>query len=270
MRRARRLRRRHLLLGAVLGIGAAVTAWAWPPAPPSGALRGAPHPDGIWIATFNMNFERLDPDTVAAVAALEADVVFLQETHAGWQAQLAALTSHPHQRFLDAPAEGGMGVISRFPLGPLVVSAPAEARFPATCLDVETPRGTLSALHLHLLPPLSADGSLLVGYHTTPAQRLAELEAHLGCGSGQHDLVLGDLNEGEGPTTARLAAAGFAEVQRALGPPEPTWRWETGLVPLRGRPDHIFTGPRLHVAAAQVVLDSGASDHHPLRAQVVW
>jgi len=264
------VRRRYLLLGALIGLGAcgAELAGVFWTAPPSGVLRGVPDPDGLWVATFNMNFERVDASTVAAVAALEADVIFLQETHADWQAQLSSLSSHPHQRFVSAPAEGGLGVVSRLPLGEVVVSSPPGVRFPGACLDVETPQGRLSVLHLHLLPPLSDSGSLLVGYLSTPEGRLAELVAHLGCGGGGHDLVLGDLNEGEGLTTARLAAEGFTEAQRAIGPPEPTWGWDAGPGTLRGRPDHVFVGPRLEATAAQVVLRGGASDHHPLRVQV--
>jgi endonuclease/exonuclease/phosphatase (EEP) superfamily protein YafD len=263
------MRRRHLLLGAALLFGLSI-ALAWPLPPPSHALRGTPTEDGLWVATFNMNFERLDPATVAAITRIEADVIFLQETHADWQAQLSALSSHPHQHFIPAPAEGGLGVVSRHPIDLVSTSSPEGVRFPGACLDIEAPQGRLSVLHLHLLPPLSDSGSLAVGYWTTPQNRLTELKSHLRCGGGDFDLVLGDLNEGDGPSIDHLSAAGFVESQRALKPVESTWRWETGLGTLRGRPDHIFVGPRLRATAAQVISDSGASDHHPLRVQVSW
>ena len=270
------IRRRYLLgLGLLAGLAAGAVWLVLPSPPPSGRLRGTPRPDGLWVATFNLNFERPDAATVAAVAALDADVVFLQETHADWEARLTAglpPDRWPHRRFLHAPAEGGMAILSRYPLSNVAQSHAPGGRFPAACLTVTAPQGPLSALHLHLHPPLSEEGSLLTGYFSTPPRRRAEVEAHLqGCGGrgGRFDLVLGDLNEGEGPSTAWLATvAGLTEAQPRLPPVEPTWRWETAVSTLRGRPDHVFVGAGLHIAAVQVVLDSGASDHHPLRVQV--
>ena len=232
---------------------------------PTGERRGRPSPGGLWVATFNLNYELVDPATARALDAVEADVRFVQESHPAWEALLPA---SEHRFFLEHPAEGGMGVLSRLPVH-IELSDPEGVHFPASCVVVETADGPLRVLHLHLLPPLSEDGSLLEGYFTTPPARLDELRAHLAqCPAP--DLVLGDLNEGDGPSTRHLEELGFVEAQRAVGEPDSTWSWPVGPLTLRGRPDHIFVGPRLEVRATQVHLERGASDHHPLRAQVVW
>lgn len=258
-----RVRRRYRLL-MVGGLGLVGLGVAWQPdGPPTGVQRGEPVGDGLWVGTFNVNFEYVDPSTAAVVEG--ADVWFLQETHAAWE---ALLPEAPYRSFTRHEREGGMGVLSRFPVL-AVPSAPAGVHFPGSCVEVDTPGGLLRVLHLHLLPPLSEDGGLLEGYLATPPARLAELDAHLvACPSP--DLVLGDLNEGDGPSTARLAELGFVESQVALGAPDTTWSWSTTLGTLRGRPDHVFVGPRLRLYAVQVGLERGASDHHPLRAQVGW
>lgn len=268
----RRIRKRHIL--AACGCAAAVwCVWSLlSDSPPSGALRGSPEPDGTWVATFNVNFERVSPETVSALLALDADVVFLQETHGDWRSiieQSPLVLAYPHRFFLDRPSEGGMGVLSRHPLRDVSVSEPSVVQFPAVCLRVDTPTGALAVLSLHLLPPLDEQGSLWWGYWTTPPQRLAELEHHLSCGGlGPFDLIVGDLNEGEGPTLSALEDAGFVESQRVHSPPEPTWHWDVGALVLRGRPDHILVSDALRVAAVQVVTAQGASDHAPLRVQV--
>ena len=261
-------KRWFILVGAAIGAAGLVAAWPTPP--PSGGIRGIPRGGALWLATYNLNFERPDFGTVSAVAALDADLIFLQETHPQWASMLADRLgdAYPFRRFVDDAAAGGLGVLSRYPVDSLEISAPQQAKFPAACMRFTTPLGEFSVLHLHLLPPLSESGSLLRGYFSTPPQRLRELEEHLRCGDGRFDVVLGDLNEGAGPTTEHLAASGFLEAQRAFGPVEPTWSWELPLGVIRGRPDHIFVAEGLEVAAVQVVLSKGASDHHPLVAQV--
>ena len=129
------------------------------------------------------------------------------------------------------------------------------------------PGGSLDVLHVHLHPPLE-DGSLVVGYFTTGGRRGAEIRDHLRCFDGPPDLVLGDFNEEAGEAVSHLEALGLRQAQRALGPPERTWTWDTGATELEGRPDHVFFGPGLSLRAVQV-MRRGGSDHRPLRAAFV-
>jgi endonuclease/exonuclease/phosphatase (EEP) superfamily protein YafD len=228
----------------------------------------APIPSGprLTVLTYNVNFEQYDPATVAAIATADADLVVLQETNARWEAEVRRTLAdrYPTIRFEAHEPDGGMGVLSRFPVTPIAWRPSPVGKFPAWCLAVETPHGPLNVLALHLHPPLDEEGSLLAGYFTTSGARLTELTDHLGCFAGPPDLALGDLNEGEGDAVDLLVARGLSDAAEALPPAVRTWRWDTPIWELEGRPDHVFHGPGWAPAAVDV-LELGASDHRPLR-----
>lgn len=250
------VRRAALLCVLVVGCGS-------DPAPRApGQLRGSPSDDALWVATYNVNFERPSDVTVAAIAAADADVVFLQETHEAWEQAIDEALDYPHVEFRHDQAEGGMAILSRYPFEIRRHGRAPQSAFPSTRLVAHTPLGELDVLHVHLHPPLDEDGSLVVGYFTTSTRRYDELVHQLGARTP--DLVLGDFNEGEGPAIEHLESLSMAQAQTTLGPPERTWTWDAGATELEGRPDHVFAGRALRVTGVQVLL-RGDSDHRPLR-----
>lgn len=232
---------------------------------PSGAPAARGPVPGLSILTYNVNFEQFSARTLAAIAEARADVVFLQEVTPGFEPALRAALAAEYATVLVRPAsnEGGMAVLSRFPVEEVAVMDSPVGRFPAWCLRVDTPLGPIDALHAHLHPPLDENG-LLTCYFTTSEARAAEVEAYLGCFGGAPDLVLGDLNEEAGAAVDRIVAAGLRDAASAFPPPRRTWTWPTPLGELEGRPDHVFVGPGWR-AREVAVLESGGSDHGPLR-----
>lgn len=259
------------MVGAALAALALLVAWVLAvDADPSGALRGERRDGGLWVLTYNVNFERPSEETVAAIVDADADLVFLQETHEGWRAMLdeALGERYPHALYRHADAEGGLAVLSRYPLLQRAHGRAPGAPFPAWSGTVETPLGELLVLHVHLHPPLDEEGSLLTGYFTTSEARLDELAHHIESLEAPPDLVLGDFNEAEGSAVTHLVELGLREAQAAHPPVERTWTWETSLGEMTGRPDHIFVDRRFDVAAVQM-MEQGASDHRPLRVQLL-
>ena len=103
-----------------------------------------------------------DAATVRVAASLKVDILALQETNDAWQGALEdALTELPHCRF-HAPKKflpGGLGACSRYPiLEDELVESPV-GWFPAQRVVLDTPRGKVEVLNVHLKPPIaSPDG----------------------------------------------------------------------------------------------------------------
>lgn len=234
----------------------------------TGATRGADRGATLTVVTYNVCFERPDPATADAIAELDADIVFLQETNAVWKALLEERLAerYPVRLFHEHDPDGGMAVLSRHPvLSERVQPSPAEA-FPAWCLRLSTPEGSVDVLSVHLHPPLQ-DDSLVAGYFLTGDDRHREIVAHLQCFDGPPDLAVGDFNEEEGDAVSHLEQLGMQQSQLAHPPAERTWRWPTPYGELSGRPDHVFVGPDWTVDRVAVPL-VGASDHWPVLAAV--
>ncbi len=240
----------------------ALTAFACSasPNPLPRAAAGAP---AISILTYNVNFEQFTLDTVDAVLSADADVVALQETHAQWEAAFRErAVAYPFIEFRDHGPDGGMGILSRFPVTTAGWLASPVDRFPAWGLVLETPIGALDALLVHLHPPLDEHG-LFTGYFTTGGQRVAEIEAHLTRFDRAPDLLVGDFNEGEGGAIDRIEAAGLRDAAFAFPPAIRTWSWTTQFGEREGRPDHVFHSPDLAPVSVEV-MEAGGSDHRPL------
>lgn len=254
---------------ALLALAFLSTAAACGEAPTIGRRRGTPDPDGLWVLTYNVNFERPSESTVEAIASADADLVFLQETHARWERSIRERLGdrYPHIVFHHEPAEGGLAILSRHAFEEVEHGRSPEGAFPTWAVRVSTPLGDLDVLHVHLHPPLDEDGRLITGYFTTGPTRQRELAHHLDAFDDPPDLVLGDFNEAEGEAVRNLEALGLREAQAIFPPVERTWTWRTGGTEISGRPDHIFVGGDLRVTAVQV-MEEGASDHRPFRARI--
>ena len=222
------------------------------------------------IATYNLNFGLGgDPDGLAAIDQLGADVVLLQESNDAWQAALDHDGRYPYRRF-GAP-EGwpasGLGVLSRFPIEQVDQLPATAGPFFAWRIVVRTPGGPVQVLDVHLRPPISDRGSWVVGYFTTPAVRAREIADRLAVlDPALPAIVAGDFNETlDGRAIGVLRDRGFSD---AVGRPgEPTWHWPLGAIELRQDFDHIFTDAHFHALASGIV-HAGRSDHWPVWADL--
>jgi endonuclease/exonuclease/phosphatase family metal-dependent hydrolase len=215
------------------------------------------------VATYNVNFGRPGhPRTVAAIRALGADALFLQETSPAWERALGADLGYPDVRFRHwRPGRaGGHGLLARWPVvADEVLDAPT-GWFPAWRVELAAPAGRLQVLAVHLRPFFSLGRGFHRSLLSTHAVRRDEMATYLGrLDPALPTLILGDFNETAGPALELLGARGF----RSPPPPGPTWRfarWRRAF-------DHIFAGPGVEVSRAEVVA-AGASDHLPLVAEI--
>lgn len=226
--------------------------------------------DGVVVGSYNVNFGISgDADTLDAAAALDADILVIQELTPAWAEALADRFAPdlPHQLFLpDTRGAGGLAILSRWPVAQhAFVGSPVDW-FPGWVLHVQTPHGPLQVLTVHLKPPVADTGGFVVGAFTTGDDRLAELQAYVDVlAPDMPTVVAGDFNERTGPAISLLEDLGYTQAI----PPGDTWRWPTPVLTLRNQLDHLFISPGLH-ARDGAVLDLGRSDHLPIRATVCW
>jgi endonuclease/exonuclease/phosphatase (EEP) superfamily protein YafD len=219
------------------------------------------------VLSFNVNWARAgDARSVQAVREADADLVFLQETNAAWQAALepALAGVYPHRAFRHCDRAGGLAVLSRHPFEDLDYLPPAPgAWWPAWRLLFETPLGRVQALHLHLYPAMEESGrTSLRGWLGSRAVRLREVQQHAASlVPGLPTLVVGDLNENlHGRALGYLRGRGL---RTALAPGHRTWRWRTRLGTVRLQLDHVVHCARLRPLRVEVP-EWGGSDHLPV------
>jgi endonuclease/exonuclease/phosphatase (EEP) superfamily protein YafD len=238
-----------------------------PPAPAA----PAPIPDGprFTIATYNVYADAPgDPATIDAIRRTDADVVFLQETTAAWEAPLrrALGRAYPHAAFRAARDRfGGLAVLSRVPFDEGAVLRPDAGPFPAWLVEVESPLGRLAILNLHLFPPVRwRERGWLRAYLDSQVVHVREVAGFLSALAPRTPaLIVGDLNEAAGGDAVRtLEAAGY---RGALDPSVPTWRWTTDHGPVALQLDHILHTAELALVTARVI-EAGRSDHLPVVA----
>jgi len=236
----------------------------------------APERSGVLrVMSYNVNFGIAgDRAGVTAVADAAADVVFLQETNAEWEAAFTRglARRYPHRRFtppVDWPA-GGMGVLSRFPIVDLEELPPAGGPFFAWRVVLDTNVGRVQVLNVHLRPPMSDGGSWVVGYFSTRESRLREIEAHArSLAPSLPTLVVGDFNEeADGLAVQALAKRGFIDAIATLHGNTPTWHWPLKGITLTFQLDHLMHDARL-VATTSTIVRAGRSDHFPIWADFV-
>ena len=118
-----------------------------------------------------------------------------------------------------------------------------------------------------LRPPVSDRGSWVSGYLTTRDDRKQEMERFYAAREPQLPmLVVGDFNDGENSRVVQwLEDRGMVNALRQFDRYNPTWKWQTSVVTLKRRMDHILYSAELDCTAAQVI-PAGASDHYPVAA----
>lgn len=236
-------------------------------------LPGLGAPDArLRVMSYNLNFGlRGDPSNLRAIADSDADLVLLQETTSEWAAAIGEDLddAYPHRRFTpteDWPA-GGMGVISKSPLVSVTVVPNPVGPFFAHRIVVDSALGRIQVLDVHLRPPMSDEGSWVVGFFSTREVRKREIE-HLivGLDPALPTLIVGDFNEeGDGLALQHLASLGYADAVATYAGTAPTWSWKVGTMTLRFQLDHLLHDRRLAPITARVV-EAGRSDHKPVWA----
>jgi endonuclease/exonuclease/phosphatase (EEP) superfamily protein YafD len=229
------------------------------------------------LASYNVNYGTATPrgadaETLAVLEKLDADVVLLQETNEDWEREITRAVGHvyPHRRFHDPGryVAGGIATLSRHPiLAEQLLPSPVDW-FPAQHVVVDLPSGAAQILNLHLRPAISDGGSWVSGYFTTGHYRTKELERYLPALSPELPAIVGgDLNEEDrGGALGLLADRGLVNALPAVGSSATTWRWRAYGIDLAMRLDHVlYEEGALELVSAEV-LESGRSDHLPVRA----
>lgn len=260
-----------LSLTVILGVAIADRLVSGGPALP--LEPAAPGAERLKVLTYNVNFGIAgDAETLQAIERSGADLVFLQETTPDWHDAITHALGgrYPHMAEMRAPAAGGQMILSRWPFEVKETTKSPVRWFPATRLVAETPLGNVQVLNVHLHPPVSKNGSWVLGYFTTGADRLAEIEAFAkNLDPRLPTLVVGDFNEGGGGNAVRFLEERGARdaVSDHLGR-RATWRWPFGAVTLRLQLDHVLYRGALRPVDVEV-REEGNSDHLPVAVTFV-
>ena len=228
----------------------------------------------LTVATYNINFGNgHTAPTIDVIAALDADIILLQETTEASEAAIRARLSDAYEdiRFHHCCRAGGLGVLSRFPIFDAEIIEPDVGFFPAWWLRAQTPAGPLVLVDVHLRPPISDGGSWVVGFFSTQPIRAREI-GNLWVDVPKDDpvIVAGDFNEETtGGVVKLLESEGLTDALPQFAPKQPTWHWPVGAVDLRMQLDHVTYGEPL-VATDARVIDGGASDHQPVIVTFRW
>src|SRR5215831_11169826 len=103
--------------------------------PPARAARAPRAQAALRVMTYNVNFGIPgDGPTLAAIESGKADVVFLQEINRPWEQALRTHfgPAYPHMTFYPRGGAGGIGLMSRLPIGGKQLIAPeGDGWFPA-------------------------------------------------------------------------------------------------------------------------------------------
>jgi endonuclease/exonuclease/phosphatase family metal-dependent hydrolase len=235
-------------------------------------VRQAQEPDGphLRVMTYNVNYGLPPQWGIEVIEKADADVVCLQETTPFWERSLRERLAqrYPHMLFRHESAAGGMAILSRQPIEEVFYDQPPGGWFHGWAVTTGTALGLVQLLNVHLHPPLNEHGSASpVAYLQTPQTRRGEIEfLHQKLDSTLPTIVLGDFNENDtGDALRYLSEQGLANCLGQFDRRTNTWRWQTSVLSLTGRYDHILYSPQLKCFSAKVVAE-GSSDHLPVMA----
>lgn len=209
---------------------------------------------GLQVVTANVHSDNPDPvGAIAALVAMDADVVAVLEPTMDWEGPLGALRAvYPQHREILRGDNFGIALYAR--RGRITTWWPDGVEVPGLLLANDG----IELLAVHPPPPFSP------AYHAAWQGELAAISAW--AASRPAAVVIGDLNAT--PWCGgfrRLCADGGLAGQGGLAMWVPTWMWPT---PLAAPIDHVLAGPALRVSGHRVGPDIG-SDHRPVRARIV-
>ncbi len=249
-------RRWAALAGGLLAWHAAWAAPAWwPQAPAAGSG------PGLRIAAANVLAFRADSaEAVAALRAMDAEVLAVLECTPAWERRLRAefARSHPHQLGEARDDAFGILLLSRWPLADAAVIS-LDGVTPSILAEVHRPDLRLRVLATHPPPPMRA---AVAGIHR---RHLRAIPALLASSTGPV-AVIGDLNATPTSSAFRrlLADAALRDSRRGHGHGA-TWPAALGAfgIPI----DHILL--RRAAARTRGTAAIPGSDHRAVWAEVV-
>ncbi len=250
-------RPRISLLAVALAVFNAIPLMQRAQAVPSGGACAGPR---FSVVTANVQYSNADRRRFLEwLASNPADLVVVQELTSAWAGDLARLSAYPYRVLLPREDAYGIGVLSRWPLGPVGPRDFAGDGLPSLAGSVQIADRQVRFLALHTRWPVTP-GLARARDHSLVAA--AEL---LATGEGPA-LVLGDLNATPfSPVYADfLQASGMRDAANGSRW-QPTWL--AGFWPLALRIDHVFISPGLCVGGTDVGPAVG-SDHRPLTARL--
>jgi endonuclease/exonuclease/phosphatase (EEP) superfamily protein YafD len=215
----------------------------------------------VRVLLINVNTANGDPARVlAAVRALDPDLLLVQEISTRWVAALQALEdAYPHTLLAPRADNFGIGLYSRLPLRTPHLASFGSAEVPSVVAGVEAGGGArFTLVGTHPLPPVNR------AYAAWRDEQLALVATDVArrAAGGESVVVLGDLNVT--PWSARFRAflrqAPVRDSARGFGV-QPTWPVQIPVlyIPL----DHCLHTPDL-VTRRRVIGPAVGSDHRPL------
>jgi endonuclease/exonuclease/phosphatase (EEP) superfamily protein YafD len=194
-----------------------------PPPDPAPIAADAASQTTVRVASYNVNVALPRESSAAAIEAIDADIVLLQEVGRDWQAILEKrFAAYPHVSIdrWDRQRWGGLAVLSRYPFRDAELLPPRRGPFPAWRAVFATPLGDIEILNVHLYPPirLSRKSGWLDAYREGQVIHVDELESFFGALGDGPALIAGDLNEDSfGAGVRWLGERGFTRSARRPG-----------------------------------------------------
>jgi endonuclease/exonuclease/phosphatase (EEP) superfamily protein YafD len=231
-------------------------------------IAGAPH---FRLMTYNVNWGGPSPQlAVELIRREKPDIVCLQETTSEWEKYLRATLApdYPHMSFRSSAgrAGGGLGFLSKAPPTEIAYVPSDTGWFDGWIMAFSTDAGPVQVLNVHLRPPVSDRGSFGVsGYLFTDDDRQGEIKRFYAARRTDMPIIVaGDFNDSETSGVLRwLKSNGLQNALPEFDRSTPTWQWQTSLITLRRRMDHIVYPSELYCYEARVIR-GGASDHYPV------
>lgn len=191
-----------------------------------------------------------------SIRTANPDLLLLEEVTPKWAAELAVLENDYKYRIAE-PQEGCFGImlLSKYPLKNGRVVEIGSAGVPSITADVYFPRGEVSIVGTHPVPPVGGE------YSTHRNNQLAALPAIVKAQKNPA-LLMGDLNTTPwSPHFTRLVRdSGLKNSMKGFGF-QPTWPANLSLmrIPL----DHVLHSPEITIHNRMIGGDVG-SDHFPV------
>ena len=189
-----------------------------------------------------------------AIQTADPDLLLLEEVTPKWAAELSVL-EYPYR--LAEPQEGCFGImlLSKHPLSKTNVVFVGTAGVPTMVADVHLPRGEISLIGTHPLPPINGDFSKHRNNQLAALSQLVREQKN-------PVLLIGDLNASPWSAhfTRLLKDSGLKNSMKHFGF-QPSWPVGSRL--LRIPIDHMLHSPEIVVHNRVVGSDVG-SDHLPV------
>lgn len=229
------------------------------------------------LVTYNLNWGKKEwhhgkpTESVKAIQSLQPDIILLQEATEKWQDYLRPALHHhyPYRHYLLDDSATGMAVLSKYPVSHMELLPVKYGRHFAQLFQVQTPKGNIQMMNVHLLPPLTKGDGLGLFAHalwTTGSLRRYEMAYFYDfITPNMPTIIAGDFNESHyGAAGQLLYSHGFQNALLVQNDNAATWHWPVlGIFRLTRRIDHIYYNKALCLKKL-FILHEGSSDHFPI------